>query len=59
MLFCYLGDTFDGNGGADPAATSRIRNGCMKFRELLPFLTSRNSPLDKKDRVLLVVAEAA
>ena len=24
--FCYLGDTLDGNGGADPAATARIRN---------------------------------
>ena len=35
--FCYLGDTLDGNG-ADLAATSR--NGWMKFRGLLPFLTS-------------------
>ena len=25
--FCYLGDTLDGNGGADLAATARIRNG--------------------------------
>ena len=25
--FCYLGDTFDGDGGADLAATARIRNG--------------------------------
>ena len=32
--FCYLGDTLDGDGGADLA---RIRNGWMKFRELLPF----------------------
>ena len=39
--FCYLGDTLDGDGGADLAATARIRNGWMKFRELLPFLTSR------------------
>ena len=37
--FCYLGDTLD--GGADLAATARIRNGWMSFRELLPFLTSR------------------
>ena len=37
---CYLGDTLDGEGGADLAATTRIRNGWMKFRELLPFLTS-------------------
>ena len=35
--FCYLGDTLD---GAYLAATARIRNGWMKFRELLPFLTS-------------------
>ena len=38
---CYLGDNLDGDGGADPAATAIIRNGWMKFRELLPFLTSR------------------
>ena len=31
----------DGDGGADLAATARIRNGWMKFRELLTFLTSR------------------
>ena len=37
--FCYQGDTLDGDGGADLAATARIRNGWMKFRELLPFLT--------------------
>ena len=30
--FCYLGDSLD---GADLAATARIRNGWMKFRELL------------------------
>ena len=40
--FCYLGDTLDGDCGADLAATSRIRNGWMEFRELLPFLTSRD-----------------
>ena len=39
--FCYLRDPLDGDGGADLAATVRIRNGWMKFRELLPFLTSR------------------
>ena len=39
--FCYLGHTLDGDGGADLATTVRIRNGWMKFRELLPFLTSR------------------
>ena len=26
--FCYLGDTLDGDGGADLVATARIRNGC-------------------------------
>ena len=40
-IFCYLGDTLDGDGGADLAATARIRIGWMKFREILPFLTSR------------------
>ena len=40
-IFCYLRDILDGDGGADLAATARIRNGCMKFREILPFLTSR------------------
>ena len=39
-IFCYLGDTLDGDGGAYLAATARIRNG-WKFQELLPFLTSR------------------
>ena len=38
--FCYLGDTPDGDGGADLAATVGIRNGWMKFRELLHFPTS-------------------
>ena len=49
--FCYLGDTLDGDGGVDLAATARIRNGWMKFRELLPFLTSRAPPLEIKGRV--------
>ena len=40
-VFCYLGDTLDGDGRADLAVTARIRNGWMKFREFLPFLTSR------------------
>ena len=38
--FCYLGDTIDGDGGAI------IRTGWMKFRKLLPFLTSRAPPLE-------------
>ena len=45
--FCYL----DGDGGADLAPTARIRNGWMKFRELLTFLTSRAPPLEMKGRV--------
>ena len=49
--FCYLGDTLDGDDGADLAATARIRNGWMKFRELLSFLTSRTPPLKMKCRV--------
>ena len=49
--FCNLGDTLDGDGGVDLAATARIRNGWMKFRELLPFLTSRALPLEIKGRV--------
>ena len=48
---CYLGDTLDGDGGVDLAATARIRNGWTKFRELLPFLTSRAPPLEMKGRV--------
>ena len=34
-------NTLDGDGGAHLAVTARIRNGWMKFREFLPFLTSR------------------
>ena len=49
--FCYLRDTLDGDGGADLAATARISNGWMEFRELLPFLTSRAPPLAMKGRV--------
>ena len=49
--FCYLGDILDGNGGADLAATARIINGWMKFRELLPLLTSRVPPMEMKDRL--------
>ena len=49
--FCYLGDTLGGDGGSDLAATARIRNGWMKFREILPFLTSRASPLRMEGRV--------
>ena len=47
----YLGDTLGGDGGADLAATARIRNGWMKFRALLPFLTSRAPPFEMKGRL--------
>ena len=46
--FCYLGDTLD---GADLATTPRIKNRWMKFRELLPFLTSKAPPLEMKGKV--------
>ena len=48
---CYLGDTLDVDGGANFAATARIRNGWMKFRTFLPFLTSRVPQLELKRRV--------
>ena len=44
-------ETLDGDGGADLAATARIRNGWMKFREFLTFLTSRAPPLYMNGRV--------
>ena len=34
--FCYLGDTLDGDGGADLAAIARIRNGWMKYGRTPP-----------------------
>ena len=30
-----MGNTLDGDGGADLAARARIRNGWMKFQEIL------------------------
>ena len=49
--FCYLRDTVDGDGGENLAATARIRNGWMKFQELLPFLIFRAPPIEMKGRV--------
>ena len=46
--FCDLGGTLD---RADLAATARIRNGWMKFREILKFLIYRAPPLEMKGRV--------
>ena len=52
--FCYLGDTLDGDGGADLAATARIRNGWMKFREFLPF-DIQSSPIgDERSSICLL-----
>ena len=44
----YLKDTL---GGVDLAATARIRNGWLKFRELFPFLISRAPSLEMKGRL--------
>ena len=44
-------DTLDGNGEADLAATARIINGFMKFREIMSFLTTRAPSLEMKGRV--------
>ena len=57
--FCYLGDTLDGDGGADLADTARLRNGWMTFRELLPFLTSRAPTLQSKVRVYASCARSS
>ena len=37
MYACYIEYTLDGDGEADLAATARIRNELIKFREFLPF----------------------
>ena len=49
--FFIWGDTLDGDGEAGFAATDRIRNGWMRFRDIFPFLTSRALPLEMKGRV--------
>ena len=43
--FCYQGDTLDGDGGADLAATARIRNGWMKFRVAFAISDIQSSPI--------------
>ena len=43
--FCYLGDTLDGDGGANLAATARIRNGRIKFQELFAISDIQSSPI--------------
>ena len=42
--FCYLGDTLDGDGGADLAVTARIRNGWMDLRAFA-ISDIQNSPI--------------
>ena len=46
---CCLGDTIRARGGLFGSAT-RIRSGWCKFRDLLPFLASRDLPLEAKGR---------
>ena len=49
--FCYLGDRISNQGGAEGSATARIKCGWLKFRELLPLLTSRSIPFSTKGRL--------
>ena len=56
---CYLGDTLDGDGGANLAATAKIRNGWNAFGELLPSLASRAPPLEMKGRVYASVVKSS
>ena len=42
--FCYLGDTLDGDGEVDVAATARIRNGWMKLQELFAISDIQSPP---------------
>ena len=49
--FCYLGDTLGSGGGVDAAVTARVRRGWQKFKELLPFLTSKAPSLKMKGKV--------
>jgi len=39
VIFCYLGDMLDADGGCDSAVTVRVRSAWKKFREYLPILT--------------------
>ena len=49
--FCYLGDMIDSGGGSEAAVSTRIQCGWKKFRELVPFLISRATPLWMKGQV--------
>ena len=47
----YLGDTLDGDDGANLAATDRIRNGWMKFRKLFVSDTPSSPARDERSSV--------
>ena len=49
--FCYLGDTVGAREGGFASVITRIRSGWCNFRDLVPFLTGRSSPLEAKDRL--------
>lgn len=42
--FCYLGDMLNADGVVDLVVTARVCSGWKKFRELVPFLTSKARP---------------
>ena len=50
--YCYLGHTHDG------AATARVRNGWIKLRDRLPFLTSGAPRWRCRVECMPVVSEA-
>ena len=49
--FCDLGDWLNASGGCEPAVTSRVRIGCMKFRECGELLRGRRFSLRMKGMV--------
>jgi len=49
--FCYLGDLIGAGGGAEETLRARIRCALVKYRELVPVLTSRGASLQVKGKV--------
>ena len=49
--FCYLGDTIGAREGGFDSVITRIRSGWCNFRDLVPFLAGRSSPLEAKGRL--------
>ena len=49
--FCYLSDTFSAGGGADGAASARMRCAWAKFKELSPIMTTRGSSYHMKEKI--------